>query len=397
MYKIISPLLAFPALLPLVACSSAGNDEPPLIIDPVDPVHRTVLVYMVAKNNLHSDIYPEEDYDHLDIKEMQQAAAAGGLNGGRLIVYHSSGNEAPKLIEITPDGSQEILRTYPASSVSVSASQMEQVLDDTQLLAPASDYGIVLWSHGSGWLEDGIEQLPLTRSFGLEGSSSTMNISVMADVLRNRDLSFIYFDCCFMASIEVFYELRECAPYIVASASELPVYGMDYAANIPCFLTSGEPDLKQAVKNTFDSYDRREGEWRTCTISLVETSTLDNVAAAARNLYSDISIPYNITSVPQRFLRGTNYYYDLSDYVNKIEKVDASKADALSDAVDNAVICKYNTPSLWPGTQFDEVKINTHCGMSTYIVRSAGDADKKGYRNLKWYKDVVSVMLNNSL
>lgn len=388
MTKAIS-LLFSTILLTLALAACSNSDEP---AKHPDPVSRTVLVYMVANNNLHDNRYPSRDYDHLDLAEMADAARNGGLNGGRLLVYHVSADDAPRLLEIMPDGSQTVLRAYPEGTVSVAAKQMRGVLDDVRSLAPAADYGIVFWSHGSGWLEDGIEQSQNLRSFGLDGSSAKMNVSVLADVLAGYDHSFIYFDCCLMAGVEVFYELRECAPYIVASASELPVFGMDYTSNIPCFFASGQPDLRRAALNTYKWYDARTDEYRTCTISLIETARLDAVAAAARDIYASMSLPYNLHSYPQTYLRGSSFYYDLADYAGKIMDLDSEKVKKLTEAIDAAVVCRYNTPYLWPGTQFDAVRLDSHCGMSTFMVRSGQDIFKRNYNHLKWYKDVVSAM-----
>ncbi len=391
MKKSISLLISIFILFSLVACSNSKDEpQPPR---PEQPVHRTILVYMVATNNLHSEYNSECDYDHLDIEEIRKAAANGGLNGGRLLVYHVYGDEAPRLIEIKKDGTETVLQTYPAGTISVSSEQMSNVLEDVKVFAPAEEYGIVLWSHGSGWLEDGIESAAQDklRSFGLDGRSAKMNVSTLAQVLEGRNLAFIYFDCCYMGTVEVMYELKNCAPYIVASASELPVYGMDYTLNVPCFFKKGQADLKSAIKNTFDSYDSREGVWRTCTIALIETSGLDALAQAARDVYSTVDFPHTINGTPQRYAKNTRYYYDFADYLSRIPASEESLT-ALNNALNHVVTAKYATPYIWPG-DYNSVRIDSYCGLSGFIVNNKSDIETKNYRNLRWYRDVVSTLV----
>lgn len=121
--------------------TACGSDEPTPDpgIDPPEPsvASRTVLVYMVATNNMGTG-----KYDELDINEMLEAAANGDFNDGRLIVYHAPYRSAPVLKEITKEGI-DTLKIYDEDAVSVKISQMRTVIEDTKELAPADDYGLV--------------------------------------------------------------------------------------------------------------------------------------------------------------------------------------------------------------------------------------------------------------
>ena len=74
--------------------ASCKKDEPA----PPAPVDasRTVLVYMVANNNLGSS-----RFDAMDLEEMKTGAGKGYIGDGRLLVYHAPYNADPHLIEIT--------------------------------------------------------------------------------------------------------------------------------------------------------------------------------------------------------------------------------------------------------------------------------------------------------
>lgn len=378
----------------IIACgfSCAGGDAP-MPPTPVKTVGRTVLVYQVANNNLGTARYNE-----LDIDEMREGADAGKIgDGGRLLVYNAGPSATPLLLEIK-EGAVDTLKTYSTDVISVESSRMLEVLSDMEEMAPASSYGLVLWSHGSGWLQDGIEDnedaAPL--SFGSE-KSKTMNITTLQRVLESgSELCFLYFDCCYMASIETLYQLRHCAPVIAASATELLVYGMPYQNNIEHFFAS-EPDLVAAAKNTFALYDNMLFDNRTCTMSVVRTAALDRVATASNAIYAKANGNMPSSFTPQRFMnRGITscMYFDFRHYMAALclnsdgseRFAGATQALAdLDDALDAAVIYAAATPMLW-----NAVPLTYHCGLSTYILSSQEQASTKNYCTLDWYRNYVT-------
>ena len=124
--KLLNILLTVIIACQFTACND--TDEPSPAPKPDEPVERTVLVYMVADNNLGS----YNQLNRADLNEMVKGAADGGLNGGRLLVYHNRpgtdrGN-VPLLIEVTEQG-LDTLKTYPDTPdiYSVEADRMREV------------------------------------------------------------------------------------------------------------------------------------------------------------------------------------------------------------------------------------------------------------------------------
>jgi len=358
----------------LISCSE-DESEP----EQEESTTRTILVYMVADNSLGVD-----GYDVSDLMEMKSTAVDGNLKDGRLIVYHLPKNGTPKLKEITRDG-EIVLKEYDTDIKSVSASRMKQVISDTKSYAPALDYGLILWSHGSGWLETGINgPESVTQAFG-DDKGYSMNITTLSEVLDGEQFGFIYFDCCYMASVEVVYELRNVTPYIIASVSEIPAYGMPYYENIP-LLMDETPRLKDACVNTYDYYNSQSGEMRSCTISLIATEWLDELAKLTREIFTS-GDGVNENYRPQKFMLGSNcYYFDFEDYMASIQNSDPLLIQKLEEVLNKAVSYKANTPYLW-----NVLKIDCHSGLSTYILNNESDATIKGYNRLQWWADVSSV------
>lgn len=392
LYAIVSLLYAL-----AVSCD---NDEPAPQPDP--PSGRTVLVYMVANNNLGSS-----GYDDADIKEMLKAAEEGAIGAdGRLLVYHAGFGTQPELFEITQDG---IVRhvLYDDAEYSVSQARMREVIADTRRIAPAAEYGLVLWSHASGWLQDGISEPE--RDIEETGISSyafgqdrghTMNITSLAEVLAGGDFDFIYFDCCYMASVEVAYELRNATHTIIGSSTELISDGMRYDLNIPMFFRAGSPDLIGAARNTFEYYDGMFGMMRTCTMSVISTAGLDRLAAATRRIYSHAGIGLPEGYEPQVFMEksvASCYHFDFRDYVAALalgaagdsEQWPGAASDLadFDDALADVVLYSASTPKLWNRILLDRV-----CGLSSYILMNNGSVGMKNYNTLGWYADVASAL-----
>ena len=106
---------------------------------------RTVLIYIAANNNLSG-------YSQLDIEEMRQGVISNGLNGGRLLIFNITRKQSPALYEMKDDGKMELLKEYGDNRSSVDPGTLRQVCEDSRRIAPNSDYGLILWSHSSGWL-----------------------------------------------------------------------------------------------------------------------------------------------------------------------------------------------------------------------------------------------------
>ncbi len=375
----------------LSACSSQ-SDEPNHGEKPEEPASRTVLVYMVANNSLGNG-----DFDMMDISEMQAAAKQGDLGSGRLLVYHSPYNgSAPMLKEVLSDGSIDTLKAYPAGISSITRRQMRQVVSDMHELAPANDYGLVLWSHAMGWTQDGVAEPPeamqlisrssLSYSYGVD-KGQRMNITSLSEALDGAGFSFVYFDCCYMGSVEVAYQMRDVAPIIVAGPTETPLQGMPYQLNLKHFFAQ-EADLIGAAKTTYE-YNTRDYDVRDCPISVAvyDTSKLDALASVTAQVFEQAAEPYPTGYEPQRYggsKPAVSYFFDLEHYVRAICD-DEALFQTWQSALHQVVLYNECTRSIW-----GKYDVETSCGFSTFIMKKVTDATTAGYNQLQWYEGVAS-------
>lgn len=369
----------------IIYCLSSCNDNEPNMQE-INEVHRTILVYMVANNSLGI-----QKYDISDINEMKECAKYNDFNNGRLLIYHAPNDQNPSLIEIKGD-SFITIKQYDQTLSSVSSERMQTVINDTKLLAPAIDYGLILWSHGNGWLQTGIEttkslqkQTSNTLAFG-DDEGKHMNITTLTNIINDEGFSFIYFDCCYMATIEVAYELRNSTSYIIASTTEIPADGMPYEQNLP-FLFENTPNLQKVCKNTFDYYNTQKGWAQSCAISLIDTKHLNELANKTASIYkTHPSLPANFS--PQKFTLDTNcYYFDFGQYIEALCQHNENGYSAWKDAINKVVIYKAATPYMW-----NKLKLNFHSGLSTYILTDFSDSATKDYNQLQWWNNVASLL-----
>ncbi len=396
-HKIIYTLLVLSTVFSLQSCR---NDDEPVIPQPVEPelTGRTVLVYILSASNGLGGM------DTKDINEMKDAAQNGDITDGRLILFHSSSKGTQVLQEMLPDGTLDTLKVYDPIVRPQTSERMNEVIEDLKTEAPAKDYGLILWGHGSGWLEDGLSEepanAPQTCSYGSEYSDKyKMNMTTLARVLDGKGFSFIYFDCCYMASVEAMYQLRNVTPFIVASSAEVMGWGMPYHWNIKHFFAP-DPELVEAATNTYEYYQHIEenlpaselygkpNSYRSCTISVINTAGLDQLAAATRSIYNDNQVGIPDGYYPQSFTLSSNKYYcDFGGYVNALNPTQEQRA-AFDAAISETVILQLATEKIW-----NQLEIREHSGLTTFIMKSDTQSDLNNYGNLDWYNDVASALI----
>lgn len=355
---------------------------------------RTVLVYMIASNSLGIN-----NYDAKDIKEMETGMSKYTKNDCRLLVYYVPYNADPYLFEIVKNKNQvsrKIKKTYSRDIKSTTSQRMGEVINDLAKLAPADDYGLVLWSHSDGWarsLGQGrsrnhmIQSAAnsgayfLTRDFG-EDSGSTMPVDELADVIPAGMFSFIYTDACYMGSIEIAYQLRNKTKYFIGSCALLPADGMPYDKNIPHFFED-EPNLTNACIETFDYYNNQSGAYRTNTISLIDCTKLNELAIICRRIHeneksADISSIQQYTyDIPQ------NIYFDFKQYTSQISSPEL--IPEFENIIKEVVLYKAATPYIFGTLAIDPQKFS---GVSTYILGRGNTLNENYYKTLDWYNDV---------
>ena len=313
------------------------------------------------------------------------------------MVYHNPygtdfGN-APQLLEVTPDG-LEVLKSYPddPSIYSTGIERMREVIADMKNTAPAESYGLVLWGHAKGWMTESgdIVEKTVPRSYGHD-RGKWMSLTSLANALDGERFDFLYIDCCLMGTVEVVYELRNVAPVIAASPTEVEGEGMPYQLNVPIFL-SPNPDMNLAAKNSYE-YHLKGG--RCCQMVVVNTDAIPALASASRAIYAIATgFPEGLSSIQilsQRFDSTSAQYghcrpvYDFESYMQLLATDNPQLLQTWQKAYDACISYKASTP-----TEFNGIPVETYGGLGSFIIKKPTDTHYRGYNLTQWWADVAS-------
>lgn len=375
--------LGFCSILSFISCADSDTIK--------KDIERTVLVYMAADNNLSS-------FGNTNIQLMLQ-----GMKNveGRLVIYLDPSNDVPRLVMIEGNSAPKLdsLVTYSEEN-SASPEVLRRTIQDVRNLYPSNSYGLILWSHGMGWLPEKYNfhrsysaglvrytNLP-TKYFGQDTHprDGAMESFMETDELMagiSGHFNFIMFDACFMGAVEVLYGLRDYADYFIASPAEILANGFPYDKIVP-WLWGDEEDLKRVCAEYFNYYntypDPNNAGWNSATVALVKSSELQHLVVLTSNIVGENKCiastdvwryPLSKSSLP-------NVFYDLGDYINTYG--DESQQSAYKQQLEKTVVFKAATPTFFGQT----IPTDKFSGLSVYIPQTRWDDMNQIYYQLEW-------------
>ena len=403
-------LFLVPALL-VFLLSACNKDDDLSSVETAESISHTTLVYMVADNSLHS--YASEDIDEM----IAGYAKVDDPDNNNLLVYIDD-YSTPRLLRIKKEGTgvvADTLYSY-AEQNSLNIDIMSAVINQALAGFEADSYGLVLWSHGNGWLPGTSQEEEVsTRAFGEDLDNNSQADGTQMDILDLRSaleacpkFEYLLFDACDMQGIEVAYELRNCANYFISSPGEIPAYGAAYDDVVPAFFS--ETNVAEAVAQAyFDDYGNNYSYGTTTTdnstsnfsgntggvggftggtsssseysygiaISVINGSELETLASVTKSILSEY-IPYG-TTVTTSGIKSYDdnyydFYYDLDGFVKSLTSEDGNY-QIWKEAYDNAVplflTTGYTYSSYANNGEGGMSSMTGATGVSTYIPANA--------------------------
>ncbi len=374
-------LLLYLCVLLLCSCNNK-HDNLPL---------RTVIIYMIADNNL----------DYFSVKNINEMEAGFNNNyNGNLLVYVDRAEGAtpshPIVYKISQDTTEAIMSevafVYEEQNSANETVMTNSLLDIIQPY-PAQSYGLILWSHGTAWYPEGanisnlknndfdttLRQSPYIKSFGKDGTDE-LCIKKLKNALPIH-FDFILFDACYMGSVEVAYELKDNAHYIISSPTEVLSTGYPYQHIIED-LFEPHVNYEKIAHTFFISYDTLSSALQSATVSVIKTANLIHLAHAVSKIMNDTN-KLQVTSVSkiqQYTANEKNFLFDIEDFICNITH-DSNQIEACKKALDDVVVFKASTPSI-----LGELKIKKFSGLSIYVPDSSNYIYYDYYKTLDWYK-----------
>lgn len=395
--------LRYVAIIALGLMAMACEPKPYVPKPPKGTANHTVIMYLAGNNNLES--YLEDN-----IKDVISSVdASTPSDDGRIVIYFrpriSSGE--PMLLQVYYDKKLatvqcDTVRTYPATMSSSDAATLSKVVADAKVVAPAKEYSMIFGSHATGWftkecMSRGSLSRPLsigfespnngsfwkqygdeiTRTFGMDGKiefegskidDPGLNITEMATALSGTKFRTLIFDACFMASVEAIYDLRNVSDYVIASSAEIMGRGMPYDMVLKYLFATGgtEGNLMKYCSEYMRYYKELASGRKSGTISLIDCSKVEAVATAAAKIEQGGLNDVNSAAVQSFELLGENQFFDLEHFYDLAAK-DRSAYAALQNALNDCVVYKGNTPTVFSAFGYGEFEVKRSCGLTMNI------------------------------
>lgn len=373
-------LYFFIALFAWTASSCRKSDEAD-----ITPVDRTVLIYMAADNSLNS-------YGYTNLQLLANSVTRRNLREGNLLVYLDSRTPSgeytaePKIIKIEFDENgvlvQNVVKKYPEHN-SGSAEVLSNVISFAVSEYPAKEYGLILWSHGSGWLPSNPNY---TKAFGQDGNS-WIETNDLALAIPDNVFDFVVFDACYMGAVEVAFALRNKSDLFLASPTEIIADGFPYGEMVD-YLFATKADIEGLARAYFKFYaEHKQTAYRSATISLVKTSELESLAAVTREIVygKEEEIGHINIDLLQCFDR--NAYHSMFDMGEFLEKIATPQQYAtFTNQMNKTIIYKAHTDSFLINQ--GGFLIKRYSGLSSYIPVKRYPKLNPEYYKLDSYKTV---------
>ncbi|MBO4670412.1 MAG: hypothetical protein J5640_01015 [Bacteroidales bacterium] len=360
-------------------------------------IRRVFLMYSAAFSNLSSNIHNNEE--QLIDGELPMLGSDDVL----LIYSHHTSQSGVYAIPTNPilcrvfkgpmgEERKDTLIVYPETDISASPQTLRKVLTDVQELFPADKYGLLLTSHGKGWIPPGYTE---NNSIIFDSAKSTKELGIeMVDGsgIDVRDLpgaipmhlEFFIMDACLMGCVEVAYELKDKCDYLVFSPTEILSYGMVYTPMLKRLLWTGKADLQAVCEDYMAYYKSQSGSYQSATITLVDLKGMDALAAACAPLtakYRHALDNLDRSKIQPYFYNDLHWFYDLRDIFVQAG-ISQAELESLDSALEGCVLYKGATES------FFGLKMERICGLSSYIPMKERDALNEYYKTLSWNKAI---------
>ena len=370
-------------LLLLLTAFSCSKDPK---VDPVVPKGRTILVYLALDNSLSNEMVDAH-------ASLMQGWKNSNKEGSLIIFADSRGDEKPLLIQIREHKGVVIADTLLRYDNTNSASPelLSRVIADTKLIAPADSYGMLLFSHATGWLPAKAFQNPTRWGAAVSNNENPILHSIFEDSGREMEFSdfaaaipdgmfeFIASEMCFMSSVETAYALRNKTKYLLAAAPEVLSPGFEpiYKTSLD-LLFKPTPDLEGFGQKFFDYFNGLQGAYQSAAISLVKISEMQALANFTRKI--NLALTQDQIDKVQVYDRNgrPNVFFDFRDYVAQVAST--KEMEQLDELLDKAVIFKRSTPKLI------NIYIPKHSGLSVYIPQAGLPRLNEAYEDTDWYR-----------
>ena len=284
-------------------------------INKVSPKEWTVMVFVNAKNNL-------EQYGLKDVNEMEAIGSSDKVNIvaelGRINGYSTEDGDWK--------GSRRYLIQKDADTKKINSPIVMEIpqsdMGDWNYLVnfvkwakenyPAKRYVLIVWNHGSGWNKN-FEMLEIGGK-GISYDDETghhITTAQLKQVLdKTGNMNIFAMDACLMQMIEVAYEIRNNANYIVASEETEPADGYTYDTWLGPLVNNPAMSDAELAKTMVNSYtDHYQSINQGATQSAIKASAMDKFASLTNDFADALMANNDVANAKNARTKAQSFYY----------------------------------------------------------------------------------------
>lgn len=377
--KRITKYLLFLLAATSLLSSCKKTETPP----PATPPHTIILYYVGVSLDMYFQVN----------QEAVKAALNNNIQGQSRVIacYQNRDKKSMQIIEYAHKNGlcqREIIKTINLPE-QMTEQNLTSILSDVMSIAPATSYGLVIGSHGLGWLPIGAQphigraggypthselwdyhKNTTTRYLGEDDNPENIfELQTLSNALTETGvkMDYILLDACFMSNIEALYELRTNADYIIASPCEILNVGFPYMNVIPLLLKNGgtSHDLDGVCQAYYNEYFTSYGY--SGAVALINCSQIDNLAKAMKEVNNASKKDVALSSIQCYDGFNSHLFFDLGDYVDKT-CTDEQVKSQFKAQLERTIPSKYTTKQFWAGygnAGFYPINTKTYSGITT--------------------------------
>jgi len=200
---------------------------------------------------------------------------------------------------------------------------------------PAERYMLVLWNHGGCFRSPGAgvsKDICWDYNFGLNSRITMPQLEealAFVQSLLGKKIDLIGMDACYMAMVEVAYQIKDCAQIMVTSEDSIPGDGWQYDCILESLVANPGQSTRQFASEIVNCYNRQySGSKSSVTLSAIDLAGIDllaeDISVLANQIINDYATPKNnyreARNITQHYNSGLGFeYIDLRDFVTKLE------------------------------------------------------------------------------
>ena len=297
---------------------------------------RTIMIYMNGSDLESKYLAATKDIDEVTNSSINYNDVNILIYTGGTKKWHNENipNDKQGLFEIDESG-LHLIEEYDATVNMLDYENLKFLLNYGYENYDTEYYDLILWDHGAGPIYGyGYDEYNKLDSMSISEIKKALDDSPFVE---DNKLEIIGFDACLMSSVEIASTLSSHANYMVASQEFEPGSGWDYGFLENVNKNTTTQEFGKLIIDYFEQYYMSKDYAKGISLSLLKLNKIDNVIKYTNQLFSkiddDLVIDFSSISRTRSNsksygrLSNENYYYDLVDFNDLLNKLPSKYED----------------------------------------------------------------------